>query len=72
MNTFNAVPLGKGEVTKSVTGVDSSSATQYRSASVDGSSRVTELELENSRLHRLVAELLIKNQQLRKQDEVQG
>jgi len=28
----------------------------------------TELEIENSRLHRLVAELLIKNQQLRKPD----
>jgi hypothetical protein len=28
--------------------------------------RLAELEVENSRLHRLVAELLIKNQQLRK------
>jgi hypothetical protein len=27
--------------------------------------RVSELELENQRLHRLVAELLLKNQQLR-------
>lgn len=31
-------------------------------------SRLVELEIENSRLHRLVAELLIKNQQLRKSD----
>ena len=30
--------------------------------------RLAELESENSRLHRLVAELLIKNQQLRKPD----
>jgi hypothetical protein len=30
--------------------------------------RLAELEIENSRLHRLVAELLIKNQQLRKPD----
>jgi hypothetical protein len=30
--------------------------------------RLAELEIENSRLHRLVAELLIKNQQLRKRD----
>jgi hypothetical protein len=30
--------------------------------------RITELEMENSRLHRLVAELLLKNQQLRKAD----
>jgi hypothetical protein len=28
--------------------------------------RLSELEMENARLHRLVAELLIKNQQLRK------
>lgn len=31
--------------------------------------RVMELEIENSRLQRLVAELLLKNQQLRKHDE---
>ena len=30
--------------------------------------RLAELEVENSRLHKLVAELLIKNQQLRKPD----
>ena len=32
------------------------------------SHRIAELELENLRLHRLVAELLLKNQQLRKAD----
>lgn len=32
--------------------------------------RVMELELENFRLQRLVAELLLKNQQLRKQKEL--
>jgi hypothetical protein len=31
--------------------------------------RILELEIENSRLHRLVAELLLKNQQLRKAEE---
>jgi hypothetical protein len=31
--------------------------------------RVMELEIENSRLQRLVAELLLKNQQLRKHEE---
>lgn len=31
--------------------------------------RITELESENLRLHRLVAELLIKNQQLRRLDQ---
>jgi hypothetical protein len=38
------------------------------SASNDIDDRITELEVENSRLNRLVAELLIKNQQLRKQE----
>lgn len=33
--------------------------------------RVMELELENLRLQRLVAELLLKNQQLRKQAELE-
>jgi hypothetical protein len=36
-------------------------------SSANDSYRVAELEIENTRLHRLVAELLIKNQQLRKQ-----
>jgi len=31
--------------------------------------RILELEIENSRLQRLVAELLLKNQQLRKAEE---
>jgi hypothetical protein len=70
MRKFNTVSFGNGEAPESVTGGDTFSATQYSSAATD-SSRVTELELENSRLHRLVAELLIKNQQLRKQDEIQ-
>jgi hypothetical protein len=69
MSKMNTVSLGNGAVPESVTGGDPFSATQYQSAAID-SSRVTELELENSRLHRLVAELLIKNQQLRKQDEI--
>jgi hypothetical protein len=40
----------------------------YSQPAVSFSDRLLELELENSRLHRLVAELLIKNQQLRKAD----
>ena len=38
-----------------------------QTSSANESYRVAELEIENSRLHRIVAELLIKNQQLRKQ-----
>jgi hypothetical protein len=41
---------------------------RYGQSSVDYSERIVELEMENLRLHRLVAELLIKNQQLRKSD----
>jgi hypothetical protein len=71
MSKFNTVSFSNGEAAESVTDEDSFSATKYRSVAIDSSSRVTELELENSRLHRLVAELLIKNQQLRKHDEIQ-
>ncbi|HEY6768025.1 MAG TPA: hypothetical protein VI386_24995 [Candidatus Sulfotelmatobacter sp.] len=46
----------------------SSSSIQYRAFAASGNDRLAELEIENSRLHRLVAELLIKNQQLRKPD----
>ncbi|MEI9977736.1 MAG: hypothetical protein WDN23_01825 [Edaphobacter sp.] len=38
------------------------------SPAVGFDARLAELEIENSRLHRLVAELLIKNEQLRKTD----
>jgi hypothetical protein len=71
MSKSSTVSFGNREAAESVTGEDAFSATQYRAVEIDGSSRLTELELENSRLHRLVAELLIKNQQLRKQDEIQ-
>jgi len=42
--------------------------THHRSSAPHTSDRIAELETENSRLHRLVAELLLKNQQLRKPD----
>jgi hypothetical protein len=49
---------------------DSSIATsaRYPPPAASFNDRLTELEVENSRLHRLVAELLIKNEQLRKPD----
>jgi hypothetical protein len=71
MSKFNTVSFGNEEAPEYVTGADTFSGAQYPSAAIDSSSRVTELERENSRLHRLVAELLLKNQQLRKQDEIQ-
>jgi hypothetical protein len=47
---------------------ESSSSTDSGPVAASYNDRVAELEYENSRLHRLVAELLIKNQQLRKPD----
>jgi hypothetical protein len=46
----------------------SSPSTHYWPQSASFNERLTELKVENLRLHRLVAELLIKNQQLRKLD----
>jgi len=43
------------------------SSRHHRLPSVSTDLRITELEVENSRLQRLVAELLLKNQQLRKE-----
>jgi hypothetical protein len=40
----------------------------HRVPTISAQLRVAELERENSRLQRLVAELLLKNQQLRKPD----
>jgi hypothetical protein len=47
---------------------ESSSSTDSGPIVASYNDRLAELEYENSRLHRLVAELLIKNQQLRKPD----
>ncbi len=58
MNKFDTKTTNIGEAGPAVY-KDPSSSIHYRLA---------ELEVENSRLHRLVAELLIKNQQLRKPD----
>lgn len=46
----------------------SSPSVHHRPPIANYDDRIAELEIENSRLHRLVAELLIKNQQLRKPD----
>jgi hypothetical protein len=48
---------------------DSSSSIDHRASATNYNDRLAELEMENSRLHRLVAELLMKNQQLRKLTE---
>jgi hypothetical protein len=70
MNDLNPAPTHAGEAVHQ----DSSPSPRYRLPAVPDAAthineRLTELETENSRLHRLVAELLIKNQQLRKPDQ---
>lgn len=66
MNEFETIPISTGEAAEPG-GVGDSFPSTRRQQPVNDNYRLAELEIENSRLHRLVAELLIKNQQLRKQ-----
>jgi hypothetical protein len=68
MNNFNADANGTGEEIERGGYTSSSSPIHHRQPAASYDDRLAELEIENSRLHRLVAELLIKNQQLRKPD----
>ena len=67
MNKF-AIDADIGEEREYGAYKGSPSLVRVRPPADDYSDRVAELETENSRLHRLVAELLIKNEQLRKPD----
>ena len=51
-----------------ITGRDPFSSSHRHASNAITAARVAELEVENLRLQRLVAELLLKNQQLRKRD----
>jgi len=66
MNKFNAGANNTREDSAPERYMGSSSSIPDRQATTAYDDRHAELEIENSRLHRLVAELLIKNQQLRK------
>jgi len=68
MNKFDTNATNTGEDAGPGDYKSPSSSMQYRPSAASGNDRLAELEIENSRLHRLVAELLIKNQQLRKPD----
>jgi hypothetical protein len=68
MNRFNADSTSTGEDAAHTGYKDPSSSIHQRQPAASYDDRLAELEIENSRLHRLVAELLIKNQQLRKLD----
>jgi hypothetical protein len=69
MSQFNAVSISDREAAEYAASEDSSPSVRTRTTDIGDNSRISELEIENSRLHRLVAELLIKNQQLRTQIE---
>jgi hypothetical protein len=68
MNKFDTSASDTGENTEQRGYKDPPSSVNYRPTAASHNDRLAELEIENSRLHRLVAELLIKNQQLRKSD----
>ena len=68
MNKFDTNATNTEEVAQPGGYEGLSSSMQYRPSTASSDDRLAELEFENSRLHRLVAELLIKNQQLRKPD----
>jgi hypothetical protein len=65
MNEFEPTPGSSGESAESGRRRKFASM-QHRPPVTNNGDRLAELETENARLHRLVAELLIKNQQLRK------
>ncbi len=68
MNKFDENASDAGEDAEPGSYKGPSSSIHYRPPAANYKDRLAELEIENSRLHRLVAELLIKNQQLRKPD----
>jgi hypothetical protein len=68
MNDFDAIPISPVENSETDRKKTPVRAMNDRTHGIHDSNRLVELEIENSRLHRLVAELLIKNQQLRKSD----
>ena len=65
MTKFDTSSINAGEEQERST---SSPPLHYLSPTTGYDDRLIELETENARLNRLVAELLVKNQQLRKPD----
>lgn len=68
MNEFDTNVTNNGEDAEPGGYRGESFSIPHRPSAASVDDRLAELEIENSRLHRLVAELLIKNQQLRKPD----
>jgi hypothetical protein len=68
MNRLDSIPISDAKNIEPNRKEDSAHAAHSRAHGIHDANRLVELEIENSRLQRLVAELLIKNQQLRKSD----
>ena len=68
MNKFDTNATNTGEDVEPDGHKGPCSSIHYQPSGSSRSDRLAELEVENFRLHRLVAELLLKNQQLRKPD----
>ena len=68
MNRLDPIPISSAENIERNRANASAHTAHSRAHGIHDASRLVELEIENSRLQRLVAELLIKNQQLRKSD----
>ena len=68
MNEFDSGTANTGEESEAGGYREPAPSIRYGQSTATFSERLVELEMENSRLHRLVAELLLKNQQLRKPD----
>jgi hypothetical protein len=68
MNRFESTPTHAEEHAEAGRNRESFSSMQHRPAVLNAQARMVELEVENSRLQRLVAELLLKNQKLREAD----
>ncbi len=68
MSELDTVPVRSREEAQHTSSRDPFRSRHHRPSAISDDPRIAELEIENSRLHRLVAELLIKNQQLRQAD----
>ena len=68
MNKFPSNASNTEEDVGAGTYSNMSASVHHQRHTPDGEDRIAELEIENSRLHRLVAELLVKNQQLRRSE----
>jgi hypothetical protein len=68
MNEFDSGTADTGEKSESGRYREPSPSGRYNQSAASFNERLVELEIENLRLHRLIAELLLKNQQLRKAD----